>query len=171
MIISNPVDSIKKNKVKDVFIYQTKLIDTTYPKTEVLRLVFSYDTIGRRISTQDFYKGNLMGIWRYYYNSNNFECIKTDYVNNDGKVSYQNTASPSILLQCQKEIFSSTSKFYSTLNSNGLLSVMVDYSKVIIEKRETGNLYDENNNLTNEFMYTIDTDKPQLVLRFEYTYY
>ena len=67
--------------------------------------------------------------------------------------------------------WSSSDKFIVSHNSKGLLSVILSYSKVIIEKREKGNLIDKDGKSTNDFMYTVDKDDPQYILRFEYTYY
>ncbi|MBP9882317.1 MAG: hypothetical protein KBF32_02865 [Chitinophagales bacterium] len=169
--VSNSIDLIQKCKVKDVFIYKTNLYDTVNNKNEILRLVFAYDTIGRLTSTQDFYKGQLAGIWYYYYNENSFKCINYDYISHTGQVLSRDTVPKNIIYDPQDERFTESSKFNYTLNSKGLYSVIIGYSKVIIEQREKGNMLDENSNPTNNYIFTKEFNEPQFILRFEYSFY
>jgi len=169
--VSNSIDLIQKCKVKDVFIYKTNLYDTVNNKNEILRLVFAYDTIGRLTSTQDFYKGQLAGTWYYYYNENSFKCINYDYISHTGQVLSRDTVPKNEFYNPQDERFTESSKFNYTLNSKGLYSVIIGYSKVIIEQREKGNMLDENSNPTNNYIFTKKFNEPQFILRFEYSFY
>ena len=170
LIITNPTDKIQESRVKNVIVYKTNLSDSN--KTETLRLAFFYDRLGRRKETKDYHNGKLMGTEFFTYDKNSFECLKAEYISASGQVG--NTDIPpnkNTKMDCQSGIYSVTDKFDVSYTSSGLISVIVGYSKVIIEKKEKGNLKDKDGNLTNDYLYSVDKDDPQFILRFDYKYY
>src|ERR1700719_2550488 len=84
--IANPVELIKKNKVKKVSVYQTKLADSMLYDKEMIRLEFYYDTLARLCMTNDYWRGNLMGTEHFFYEKLSFDCIKTVNTYPSGKV-------------------------------------------------------------------------------------
>jgi hypothetical protein len=159
---SNSVDLIKKYKVKDVSIYLTRLNDSSKYITENLRSVYSFDTVGRLIQNKDYYNGELMGTWYFYYNQNTFDCMKYKWVSITGVVDSV-IMGKNMIYQCQNfnQIWDSSSKYIISKSKLGLNSIMIIYSKVI-----------ENTIKQGENKYkTIDTDDPQAILKFEYNFY
>ncbi|MCB0410262.1 MAG: hypothetical protein KDD29_08585 [Flavobacteriales bacterium] len=161
LFISNPVELTIKSKIKEVKIFLTDISDSLNSNIENLRFIFFYDTTGRRTSLKDFHKESLVRTQHFYYYKDSFDCYKTQSISKTGRID-SNTVKEHEIFDCQSEIYSSSSKSIVIYTSSGLLSVIIGYSKVLINK---------SGNLNNEDFQTIDTNEPQFILRFEYTFY
>ena len=154
LLISNPREIIQTLKVKDVIIYHINLTDSQ--KNEKIYSTLSYDLYGRHVLSQTVF-GNKLGIAKCKYFEQTYDCIEMEIVS-DVSSGVIRKESDSELINCQDVIFSpATNKATRIYAANGLLSMIIGYS---LQVKEGLHLYS-----------VIDTDLPQFVFRFQYTYY
>lgn len=172
ILISPSVEVVKTNRVKQLNVYKTKLADSLTTKSEYLRLVYGYDTLGRRISVMDYHNNKLIAKQKFYYADNSKICSKSEYIqvretSLTDTVAWTEFPQPGDIMDCQRDIYSFESKFTPIYNSSGLLSTIISYSKLVLNKNFDGSGRIE----TMPYSKEIEMNEPQYILRLEYVYY